>query len=593
MKTVIILYLPGHAGNFVARLFSLGRETMPLMQQHMLQHHLESVTDIPNDFDRLENYRFSTVTAAFNNWQQFHRSYADYKEYSCYNLLNIYCKQKYSRIVFPLHPYEFIADFDNQSQSEFYYVDLDLEQWGDWVNLQQAKLHFQYRYNEHQQFEDLKAKHRMCPISLTRLLESHESFLKEYYRICKIMDIDPLPEQALLLRQDWMSVRVKPENIYTISQPPNDDFTHDIFVDLVKSHAGPSEAYYIWSSPPRTLRTFLKHTPFSAPTIIIGIKDLLEAYDLEQFNWWQNPTLTIVSLIRDMAKQHADKNFILFVSVEQLELSLDEPNLHIIPWGGDWVNQRAGYSRLMPVLDKNFNSNKTFINLNRHARDHRIVTLSYLFGSGVADSGMITYLGNVNENRSTLLLDRIYWEFDNSEIKEKILTGFDLMRSALDTPGDTFDIYHVYGNGQNDNIGNFENQLRRRYRDSFVEIVSESSFTPSSFMLTEKTAHAFYGCNFPIMLSGAGAVAHLRELGFDMFDDIIDHSYDLISNPIDRIVTAIDANRRLLTDTDHAKQSWNTCRSRFERNVEVMRDIYTWYEQRTRQKFTETLELFK
>jgi hypothetical protein len=593
MKTVIILYLPGHAGNFVARLFSLGRETMPLMQQHMLQHHLESVTDIPNDFDRLENYRFSTVTAAFNNWQQFHRSYADYKEYSCYNLLNIYCKQKYSRIVFPLHPYEFIADFDNQSQSEFYYVDLDLEQWGDWVNLQQAKLHFQYRYNEHQQFEDLKAKHRMCPISLTRLLESHESFLKEYYRICKIMDIDPLPEQALLLRQDWMSVRVKPENIYTISQPPNDDFTHDIFVDLVKSHAGPSEAYYIWSSPPRTLRTFLKHTPFSAPTIIIGIKDLLEAYDLEQFNWWQNPTLTIVSLIRDMAKQHADKNFILFVSVEQLELSLDEPNLHIIPWGGDWVNQRAGYSRLMPVLDKNFNSNKTFINLNRHARDHRIVTLSYLFGSGVADSGMITYLGNVNENRSTLLLDRIYWEFDNSEIKEKILTGFDLMRSALDTPSDAFDIYHVYGNGQNDNIGNFENQLRRRYRDSFVEIVSESSFTPSSFMLTEKTAHAFYGCNFPIMLSGAGAVAHLRELGFDMFDDIIDHSYDLISNPIDRIVTAIDANRRLLTDTDHAKQSWNTCRSRFERNVEVMRDIYTWYEQRTRQKFTETLELFK
>jgi hypothetical protein len=593
MKTVIILYLPGHAGNFVARLFSLGRETMPLMQQHMLQHHLESVTDIPNDFDRLENYRFSTVTAAFNNWQQFHRSYADYKEYSCYNLLNIYCKQKYSRIVFPLHPHEFIADFDNQSQSEFYYVDLDLEQWGDWVNEQQAKLHFQYRHNEHQQFEDLKAKHRMCPISLTRLLESHESFLKEYYRICKIMDIDPLPEQALLLRQDWMSVRVKPENIYTISQPPNDDFTHDIFVDLVKSHAGPSEAYYIWSSPPRTLRTFLKHTPFSTPTIIIGIKDLLEAYDLEQFNWWQNPTLTIVSLIRDMAKQHADKNFILFVSVEQLELSLDEPNLHIIPWGGDWVNQRAGYSRLMPVLDKNFNSNKTFINLNRHARDHRIVTLSYLFGSGVADSGMITYLGNVNENRSTLLLDRIYWEFDNSEIKEKILTGFDLMRSALDAPGDTFDIYHVYGNGQNDNIGNFENQLRRRYRDSFVEIVSESSFTPSSFMLTEKTAHAFYGCNFPIMLSGAGAVAHLRELGFDMFDDIIDHSYDLISNPIDRIVTAIDANRRLLTDTDHAKQSWNTCRSRFERNVEVMRDIYTWYEQRTRQKFTETLELFK
>jgi hypothetical protein len=147
MKTVIILYLPGHAGNFVARLFSLNRESMPLLPQGMLQHHLESVTDIPEDFDRLENYRFSTVSKAFNDWQQFHRSYADHKEYSCYNLLNIYCKQKYSRVVFPLHPHEFIADFDNQSESELYYVDLDLDRWGNWVNEQQTKLNFQYRHN--------------------------------------------------------------------------------------------------------------------------------------------------------------------------------------------------------------------------------------------------------------------------------------------------------------------------------------------------------------------------------------------------------------------------------------------------------------
>ena len=165
------------------------------------------------------------------------------------------------------------------------------------------------------------------------------------------------------------------------------------------------------------------------------------------------------------------------------------------------------------------------------------------------------------------------------------------MRTTLETPSDTFDIYHVYGSEPNDSIGNFENRLRDMYRDSFVEIVSESSFTPSSFMLTEKTAHCFYGCNFPIMLGGAGTVAHLRELGLDMFDDIVDHGYDQILNPFDRIVTAIEANRRLLTDTEYAKQSWKNCRLRFERNVEVMRDIYSWYEQRTRQKFAETLEL--
>jgi hypothetical protein len=78
-----------------------------------------------------------------------------------------------------------------------------------------------------------------------------------------------------------------------------------------------------------------------------------------------------------------------------------------------------------------------------------------------------------------------------------------------------------------------------------------------------------------------------------MFDDIVDHSYDLISNPINRIVNAIESNRRLLTDADYAKQCWNTCKPRFKHNVKVMRDIYSWYEQRTRKKFAETLELIK
>jgi hypothetical protein len=207
MKTVIILYLPGHAGNFVARLFSLGNETMPLLPQTMLQAHVVSAQEIPNDFDRLENYRFSTVPIKFDNWQQFHRSFADYKEYSSYRLLNLFCKRKYSRIVFPLHPYEFVIDFYNQTQSEFYYIDLDLAQWGDWVHDQQAKLNFQYRPNEHAQFHDLKQNYNMKPISLDQLLHSEQSFLAEYYRVCEVMNVSANTEQALHLRDDWMAVR--------------------------------------------------------------------------------------------------------------------------------------------------------------------------------------------------------------------------------------------------------------------------------------------------------------------------------------------------------------------------------------------------
>ena len=58
-------------------------------------------------------------------------------------------------------------------------------------------------------------------------------------------------------------------------------------------------------------------------------------------------------------------------------------------------------------------------------------------------------------------------------------------------------------------------------------------------------------------------------------------------------MTAIESNRRLLIDTEYVKQAWKTNRSRFERNIEVMHNMYSWYENRTRQQFAKTLELIR
>ena len=175
-------------------------------------------------------------------------------------------------------------------------------------------------------------------------------------------------------------------------------------------------------------------------------------------------------------------------------------------------------------------------------------------------------------------------------MRTTILEGFDRIKTNQSLAADHYDVYRQYGTAAIDNAGNFENRLRGMYRDSFVEIVSESVFAAPSFILTEKTANSFFGCNFPIILGGCGIVAHLREIGLDMFDDIVDHSYDLIANPFDRIVNAVESNRRLLLDTDHAKQSWMQCQTRFEHNVAVMRNMYSWYENRARTKFAEIMQ---
>lgn len=373
--------------------------------------------------------------------------------------------------------------------------------------------------------------------------------------------------------------------MYVISQAVYDDCSLPLFQEL----AGNNESYYLWSCDALAMDRFLQSAQCQSPVVFVGIKDLLQGWS--EFNWWQDHQQSGVISIEGFARRHNDTQIVLFTSIENLENELNEPNLHIIPWGGDWVNQRAEYSLIEPVLDKNFDSENTYISLNRHVRAHRLVALSYLFGQGYDRTGVITYLKNPNGMPQSFL-DTVGWQFGptHDSIREYILSGFEHIKNNNEIDSDSYNIYQEYGQGATDNAGNFENRLRAMYRDSFVEIVSESVFAAPSFMITEKTAHSFYGCNFPIILGGCGIISHLRELGLDMFDDVVDHSYDTIANPFDRIVAAIELNRTLLLDTEYAKSEWKRCRQRFISNVDTIRNIYSWYENRTRTKLTSVLE---
>jgi hypothetical protein len=372
--------------------------------------------------------------------------------------------------------------------------------------------------------------------------------------------------------------------IKIISRAPNDDFTFDLWTKLVFNLTCDFEAYYIWSNPPDQLTSFLTNTKFSKPNVIIGIKDLLDLW--QDFDWWTDSAQKGTQLLIQLAQQHPDKNFVIFTSLENLNLEIvNVPNLQIIPWGGDLVNQADQYQTVDPVLDKNFDSGKTFISLNRNRRAHRLVLLSYLFGKEYNLYGHVTYLGQqIDVQKFDNLLDCMSWQFEDrhTDAREAMLTGYP---KFYNNPEMIDDDYIIYDQGENNNVSNFERRLKSKYQNSFVEIVTESSFTAPSFMLTEKVLNSIYGCNFPIILSGVGAVAHLRELGFDMFDDIIDHGYDHITNPFDRIVHAVEDNRKLLLDGDYVKQIWLDNQYRFVNNLVVAKNMYAWYKERTIKKF--------
>jgi hypothetical protein len=369
--------------------------------------------------------------------------------------------------------------------------------------------------------------------------------------------------------------------ITTLSKGPNDNFTYDLFQNLLSTVTVEFEAYYMWTAHLEEFKKFVEKTVFVKPTVIIGFKDLLDL--CLEFDYWTETVSAGTKLLANMAQRNKDKNFIIFTSMENLKIELDRlgvTNIQLVEWGGDITNQSALYPSISPVFNKNLNSTKTFISLTRHPRAHRVVLLSYLFGTGYDDHGYITYIGQDRFDLPDSILNNISWQFDqqHARVRPYIINGYKKFYNNKKLQIIGYDgIYSTV----NANVDNFVNRLALLYKNSFVEIVTESSFSAPSFMITEKTLNSVYGCNFPIILSGVGAVDHLRSIGFDMFDDIIDHSYDRIANPFDRILAAIENNRKLLVDSGYVKEQWKSNQYRFENNISIAQtNLYEWYSQR-------------
>jgi hypothetical protein len=82
---------------------------------------------------------------------------------------------------------------------------------------------------------------------------------------------------------------------------------------------------------------------------------------------------------------------------------------------------------------------------------------------------------------------------------------------------------------------------------------------------------AMYGGTLPIWVGGWGIPQSMRDLGFDVFDDIIDHSYEHMLDPYDRVYFAVEKNLRLLTDISVAQKFIQDNQDRLHHNVELLR----------------------
>ena len=206
MLTNIIVYNPGYAGNFLIRLFSLETDIVPQMPADVIQ---ESIPYYSID-QRLRLYSFSKVREHHLNWQKFHREWTDFQQYENINNLLVDCN--YTHIMFAMHAPElelYSPVIKTIQNVRYFYVDLDLEKYSNWIKSAQKDLNFKYRIDETVKYDLLlKNADPDYKIDLTAMLDSEDDFLKEYRRVCLIMKIIPVDEAALLLYRDWYATRV-------------------------------------------------------------------------------------------------------------------------------------------------------------------------------------------------------------------------------------------------------------------------------------------------------------------------------------------------------------------------------------------------
>lgn len=281
------------------------------------------------------------------------------------------------------------------------------------------------------------------------------------------------------------------------------------------------------------------------------------------YNWYSKEKNYVIGILEKVAQNNPDKNFLLCHELFNLDHLISEPNLHECNVISVAVYDTE-FSKLN-LLDSKQDASQTFLTLNNSASIPRTFLLSYLYAQKLDKYGIIT-AGDFFKNykKFNSIVDICDWDFRLSDNQINLYTsGLKLIKTKR----------KISVEQTTNNISNFQ-KLKNKFSKTYISLVTESVITDEFVCPSEKFYFTIIGCHFPIVYSGKNYIATMKNLGFDMFEDIIDHSYDSISNPINRLESLINNNMHLLTDLEYTKSQWTKNKKRFVSNYEFLKSEF-------------------
>lgn len=173
----------------------------------------------------------------------------------------------------------------------------------------------------------------------------------------------------------------------------------------------------------------------------------------------------------------------------------DKFDCNIIHWQTYWINwtyEQLKHTKEFRNLTLNPDNFKyPFISLNNRSHMHRCVFMDEMEKEKLIDKGIVTWVKHLNENSSYP-----YNYFDNRQI---------LLDDGFDVKLDSF-------------------LIPKEYNQSLFHVITEA--TAKVNFITEKTIIPMLMKKPFFVLSNHGYHKNLKELGFELYDEIIDYSFD-------------------------------------------------------------------
>lgn len=249
--------------------------------------------------------------------------------------------------------------------------------------------------------------------------------------------------------------------------------------------------------------------------------------NVKKYNIWTVPIADILSDIKP-----GDKAIIY--AAEEYEVILDPGSVDSnsdISWvfGGGDIDFYRGYPGKIILwhnfymynsfisLDKRFYSKskqptKIFISMNHRAHTHRCILMDMLAKYKMINKGFISWKGVQHADYKFN-----YWNPKKSEFNDGFLTKYGM---------------HI---------------LPFEYSYALVNLISES--TTRTIFVTEKTYNSIFA-EKPFIIQGpTGIHRHLRDMGFELYDEIFDYDFDSMVNDVDR-TEAIVQNLKSLENSN-------------------------------------------